>query len=439
MCDVRPFRGLRYSLQVAGDSSAIITPPYDVISPEQQAQFYRTNPYNIIRLEYGVEEPGDTPDSNKYTRASATLNQWLQENVLLHDERPAFYVVEHAFAHRNVELSRWGLIARVRLEDFDGGRIHPHERTNRQPAVDRLNLLRACHTNISPIMGLFRTESGEMAARLRELSAAEPAFSAADGQGVTYRLWVVDDEAATGEISAFLADRDIYIADGHHRYETALRYKKERMAAASIPTGDEPSNFVMMSLMDSRDPGIVMQPTHRMVAGLEPARIAELEDRISPYFEPEPLLGADDPMENWLGALELLGRGGTAIALYGTHGRQLRLLRLRPDADLRGLFSEEEIALWKDLDVVLLQRIVLQEALGIRSLDEETSYLDYTRDAHLAKQRVDSGERQLALFLNAAPIAGILDSAAAGKRLPQKSTYFHPKTPTGLVMNPLWD
>jgi len=442
MCDVRPFCGLRYNLQRAGAPSTVITPPYDVISPEERARFYSANPYNIIRIEYGAEEPGDTPDSNKYTRAAATLDRWLGEDILVRDRRPAFYVVEHSFSYRGAGRSRWGLIARVRLEDFESGRVHPHERTNKAPAVDRLNLLRACRANISPVMGLFRTESGEMAARLRDLSQDDPAFSAGDSQGVTYRLWVLDDEAEIADVSGFLADRDIFIADGHHRYETALRYQKERQEAAPSPGGDEPFNFVMMSLMDSQDPGLVMQPTHRTVKGLEPARVAELESKISSYFEvgpPIPPMPAEaDTVEHWLRDLELRGREGTVLGLYGG-GRDLRLLRLRPDVDLRGLLSAEELTLWKDLDVVLLQRIVIQEALGIRSLDEETAHLDYTRDALLAKQRVDSGERQLAFFLNPAPISSILDSAAAGRRLPQKSTYFHPKTPAGLVMYPLWD
>ena len=183
-----------------------------------------------------------------------------------------------------------------------------------------------------------------------------------------------------------------------------------------------------------------MQPTHRLVRGLGPARIAELEDKISPFFEMEPPLPmADDAIQGCLDRMGERGKEGAVLGLYGLHERQLCLLKLRRDADLGSLLSQEELRLWKDLDVALLQRIVLQEALGIRSLDEETAHLDYTRDALLARQQVDTGKCQLAFFLNPAPVSSILDSATEGKRLPQKSTYFHPKTPTGLVMNPLWD
>jgi len=250
----------------------------------------------------------------------------------------------------------------------------------------------------------------------------------------------MDDREAMDEISGFFADRDIYIADGHHRYETALQYKKERQASASSHNGDEPHDFVMMSLMDSQDPGLVMQPTHRLLRGLGPARIAELEAKISPFFEMGPPLPmTDDAIQGCLDRMGERGKEGAVLGLYGLHERQLCLLKLRPDADLGRLLSQEELRLWKDLDVALLQRIILQEALGIQSLDEEAAHLDYTRDALLARQQVDTGKCQLAFFLNPAPVSGILDSAAAGKRLPQKSTYFHPKTPTGLVMNPLWD
>ncbi len=443
MCDVRSFCGLRYNLQLIADPSTVITPPYDVISPEERSLYYHISPYNIIRLEFGEEQPGDSPDNNKYTRAAATLNDWLREEVLIREQQPALYIVEHRFPYQDTKLSRWGLIARVRIEDFESGKIHPHERTYREPAVDRLHLVRSCRANLSPIMGLIRTEKGEMSVYLRELSRREPDVSATNSNGVRYRMWVVADEVAIDRVSMFLSDKDIYIADGHHRYEVALRYQKEQWSSNPSHTGDEPFNFVMMSLMDSQDPGLVMLPTHRLVRGLESHRIAHLEEKISPHFEVEellpPLPTIDDTIQSWLRTLGKRKQDGTVLGLYGLHEQNLCLLRLRRDADLRSLMTEEELGLWKDLDVVLLQRIVLQSALGICTLEEETSHLEYTRDGLAAKTWVDTGECQLAFFLNSAPVSSILDSAAAGRRLPQKSTYFHPKTPAGLVVNPLWD
>ena len=443
MCDVRPFYGLRYNLQRIADPSTVITPPYDVISAEERSLYHHVSPYNIIRMEYGEELPDDSTANNKYTRAAATLNDWLSTGLLLCEEQPALYIVEHCFPYHEDEKSRWALIARVRLEEFDGGHIHPHERTNKEPAIDRLHLLRACRTNISPIMGLIRTERGELSQAMSELRTRTPDMSATDNYGVSYHLWVVTNEAAIQRMTAFLSDRDICIADGHHRYETALRYSEEQRAADPAATADESYNFVMMSLMDSQDPGLVMLPTHRLVRGLEAEKTGQLEGIISPYFTMEELLPPVstiyDTVQGWLHILEQRGKEATVLGLYGLHEEQLCVLKLKADADLQSFMTAEEQRLWSDLDVVLLQRVIMQAALGIRTLEEETSHLDYNRDAVEIKSRVDSGKYQLAFFLNPAPVSAIMDTAAAGKRLPQKSTYFYPKTPAGLVLNPLWD
>jgi uncharacterized protein (DUF1015 family) len=443
MCDVRPFCGLRYSLQRIADPSIAITPPYDVISLEERSLYYHVSPYNIIRLEYGEESPGDSPDNNKYTRAAATLDDWLHEEVLIRERQPAFYIIEHCFPYQDSEKRRTGLIARVKLEEFDGGHIHPHEKTNKAPAIDRLHLLRSCNTNISPIMGLVNTDHGEMSAILHELSSGEPDMSATDNYGVKYNLWAAVDETAIDKITDLLSSRDIVIADGHHRYETALRYRKEQQVANPAHTGDELYNFVMMSLMDTHDPDLVMLPTHRLVRGLEQQVILHMKETISPYFDVEELLPPAstiyDTIQSWLQTLEGRGQKGAVLGMYGLHGEKLCVLRLRPDADLLSLMTEDELGLWKDLDVVLLQRVIMQSALGIRTLEEETSHLDYNRDGVEIKSRVDSGKHQLAFFLNPAPVSGIMNTAVAGKRLPQKSTYFYPKTPAGLVLNPLWD
>jgi len=444
MCDVRPFCGLRYSLQRVPDPSSVITPPYDVISREERNLYYRKSPYNIIRLEYGEEQPGDAADNNKYTRAAAALDAWTKEGVLVREERPAIYIVEHRFPYQDTNRSRLGLLARVRLEELNNkGSIRPHEKTTKEPAVDRLNLLRACRANLSPIMGLLRTRRGEMVKLLRGFSRSEPDFSATDSYGVNYRVWVVTDEAAINKISRLFADKVIYIADGHHRYETALRYRDEQRTACQSCSGDEPFNFVMMSLMDSQDPGLVMLPTHRLVKGLESPKLAQLESTLSPYFGVEGLLPSmptlSETIQSWLRTLETEGKHGTVLGLYGLHEKKLCLLRLKQNADLQRAIPSEELSLWKKLDVALLQQIVLREALEIDTLEKEVRHLEYTRDALEAVSQVDSGACQLAFLINPTRVAIVLDAADAGKRLPQKSTYFYPKTPAGLVINPLWD
>ncbi len=444
MCDVRPFCGLRYNLQQVPDPSSIITPPYDVISFAERLSYYRKSPYNIIRLEYGEEQPGDSADNNKYTRAAAILDAWIKDGILIREEKPALYVIEHNFPYQDTIKSRLGLIARVRLEELDNkGHIRPHEKTTKEPAIDRLNLLRACRANLSPIMGLVRTKKGEMVKLLRGLTKGEPDFSATDSYGVNYIVRVISDGTAIQKVSKLFADKVIYIADGHHRYETALRYRDEQRAALSSYTGEEPFNFVMMSLMDSHDPGLVMLPTHRLIKGLEPAKLVQLERTLSPYFSADSLLPSlptlSETIQSWLSTLETEGKRGNVLGLYGLHEKKLCLLRLKRDADLQKVIPSEELSLWKKLDVALLQQIVLRDALGIDTLEKEAKHLEFTRDALEAVSKVDSGAYQMAFLLNPTRVSTVLEAADYGKRLPQKSTYFYPKTPAGLVINPVWD
>jgi uncharacterized protein (DUF1015 family) len=443
MRNVRPFCGLRYNLQRVTDPLSVISPPYDVISEEQRLSFHARSPHNIIRLEYGQEHAGDSEDSNKYTRAAGTLDEWLRDGILTREEQPALYIVEHRFQRYGITKSRWGLICGVRLADYGSGHVRPHEQTTKGPAIDRLHLLRACRANFSPIMGLIRSENGEVCALWRRLCEEAPEMTATDDDGVTYNLWAISDSTAMDEALRLIVDRTVYIADGHHRYETALRYKEEQLRAHPSSTGDEPFNFVMMSLMDSQDPGLLMLPTHRMLRGLEPRTIARLEEEISPYFRVEdllpPLPDPSETIESWLRTMEDGRRQGVLLGLYGLHGCNLRLLRLRQDADLARVMSPEEVKLWSNSDVFILQQVVLRQGLGLDTLEKEASHLQFTRDAIEAASRVDSGEFQLAFFLNPAPVSSMLNASDAGKRLPQKSTYFHPKTPAGLVINPVWD
>lgn len=444
MCDVRPFHGLRYNSRQVSDLSSIITPPYDIISSTERLSYYRKSPYNIIRLEYGEEQPGDSADNNKYTRATAILNDWIKAGILIREQQPALYIVEHDFPYQDTIRKRLGLLARVRLEELNNqGNIRPHEKTMREPAIDRLNLLRACRANISPVMGLIRTRKGELVKLLRGLTRGIPDFSATDSYGVNYRVWVITDQATLGKLCQPVADRVIYIADGHHRYETALRYRDEQRAAHNSHTGEEPFNFVMMSLMDSQDPGLVMLPTHRLVKGFEPAKLAQLEQTLSPYFSADSLLPSlptlSETIQSWLHTLETEGKRGNVLGLYGLHEKKLCMLRLKGNAGLQKVIPAEELSLWKKLDVALLQQIVLRDALGIDTLEKETKYLEFTRDALEAVSNVDSGAYQMAFLVNPTSVSTVLEAADHGKRLPQKSTYFYPKTPAGLVINPLWN
>ena len=400
MLNIQPFCGLRYNRERIGDLSSVICPPYDVLSLEKQQLYHQRSPYNAVRLELGSPEAGDR------------LRSWLDEGVLCLEQRPAFYILENRFLHQGVTKHRWGLLARVRLGDW----VHPHEVTLEEDIHNRLNLLRSLKVNTSPILGIIRQEG--LLSLLPQLARGEPELSVTDDYGVTHNLWIVPDELAIAEISTLCADKVIYIGDGHHRYKAALAYQREKQT----PSRDEASNFIMMALMEAQDPGLVILPTHRLVKLSQSP--AWLKEKISRFFSWEELppigLTTVENLDYWL---REQGKRGKAIGDYGLVPKHFCLLEPREDKE--------------DLEVSLLHRVILPQILGIDSLQKEREYLEYTRDGLEAIHRVDSGG-YLAFFLNPTPISSLLDITDKGKLIPPKSTYFYPKLPAGLVMNPLW-
>ena len=441
MADVQPFRGLRYNRDIAGDLSTLITPPYDIISPQEQAAYHRNSPYNVIRLEFGAEQPGDAASGNKYTRAAAALKDWVKDGVLLAEKSPAFYLVESRFTHDDSVKSRWCLMAHVRLEEFDKGSIRPHEVTMKKPLADRLQLLEACRAGFSPVMGMFRDGGNASAISLARQGSQRPPDQEATDQGITYRCWVVSEKALVKGITAYFAGRLLYIADGHHRYETALNYARQRREHG-LATENSGDNFVMMSLMDSGDPGVVILPTHRLLKGLDKGALAGLEKNLAAYFEVKELPPASrDAAGNLKGWLDVLKEGvwhnETMFGLYGLKPGAFHLLRAKQKAALQKMLPSDTPQVWRELDLAVLHHAVLPATLGIDSVEKQMQHLEYTRDGVQALSRVDSGDFQLAIFVNPTPVSGVIDVADAGARMPQKSTYFYPKAPAGLVINNL--
>ncbi|MFC1924907.1 DUF1015 domain-containing protein [Chloroflexota bacterium] len=442
MANVQPFCGLRYDVGRAGPLSSVISPPYDVISHEEQQFYLSQSPYNVVRLELGEEKLSDSLEDNQYTRAANTLKSWLNEGILLREQRPAFYIFEHRFTYHGTTRHRWGLTASVKLEDWSTGWVRPHEDTFRDRIGDRLKLMRSCHANLSPIMGMFSHEQGGLVSLFPRLTSGDPDLSALDQQGVTHNVWVVRDEKSMADISAWCADKVIYIADGHHRYETALAYQREQISDHPYCSGNEAFNFVMMTLMDAGDPGVVMLPTHRLVRLIEPQRLAGLREELSCFFYLEDFNSAGatlaETVELWMEALEERSRNGVAIGLYGLEKGRLCILVPRDAVSLHEVISSARSQLWKDLDVTILHQVILRRIMGIDNQQKEEC-LEYTQEELEAIRRVDSGEYQLAFLMNPIPISRVLAVADAGDRMPQKFTYFYPKLPTGLVVHPLWD
>lgn len=441
MADVRPLPGIRYA--AADQLAALVTPPYDVIAPQAQDRYYARHPDNIIRLELGRDEPGDDALNNRYTRAAATFAEWRLHGVLRQDA-PALYLYEQRFAWDGRAYRRLSLLARVRLEPWEAGVILPHERTLAKPKDDRLKLLRACAANLSPLLALYDDPDQQLARLLAPSLSQPPDADFTDEAGERHRLWALHDESLASAIAAFFAPRQIYMADGHHRYETALAYRDEQAALrkANLPA-DDAARFTLMALSAVEDPGLRVLPTHRILRDLDPGAIAALPSLLDHYFTVAPLAAPVDAPA----ALALLAKAQHAdeTAFIAAGPRETLLLRLRPAGraamDRAGSDDDNTSDAWRHLDLAVLHELVLREALGVTgAMVRAGQHISYTREAAAALTAAhdDATGGTLALLVNATPPAAIRDVSRAGGRMPQKSTYFYPKLITGLVINPLW-
>ena len=433
MADIRPFSGIRYAPELRPHLAALVTPPYDVISPEAQAAYYDRHPNNIIRLELGLDEPGDDTLNNRYTRAAATFADWRLRGILRQDEHPAMYLYRQRFQSGGKDYWRASLLARVRLEPWEAGVVLPHEKTMAKPKSDRLKLLRACAANLSPIMALYQDEQETLQQLFKALNEFPPEADFTDEAGEEHWLLPITDEAHLRTIQDFFGNQHLYIADGHHRYETALAYRDELREMRKDLHPEDAANFVLMSLSAFEDPGVVILPTHRLIKGVAAERVRGLAEMLKPYFTLEALPASISASQ----ALEALAAEvGTAFVLVTAE--QTFRVRARPEVAQR-MAATGRSAAWQSLDVAILQTLALEEGLG---LDAEAmtsgDFLTYIRDADAAVAAVQNGSAQLAALVRPTRVEQLRDVAAVGDRMPQKSTYFYPKLITGLVINPLW-
>lgn len=437
MADVRPFRGLRYNPEVIGDLAQVIAPPYDVISPEEQQVLHQRSPYNVIRLEYGEQRPDDTDRNNRYTRAAQTLWQWRDEGILRKDKAPAYYLYDQGFLHGGRRLWRRGIFAAVRLEPWDKGTVRPHEYTLSQPKEDRLKLLRATRTNISPVFALYR--DGDVAPFLEKIAtSALPIADVTDSTGQRHVLRAVTGESALERLHEYFAPRSLYIADGHHRYETALAYLNEQRATTEKWSGEEPENFVLMTLVAADDPGLVVLPTHRLVRVNPPPDFQAQLERFFVVEDVTPKSWDGTAVQRLLGRLSAAGQQGTAFGCIGIQEGRLYLLTVRDLGLIDASLPREMPLAWRRLDVTILHSVVFEQLLGVQP-EQITAggVVEYTHDAEEAAREVEQGRFRLCFLLNPTRPEQMLAIADTGVRLPQKSTFFYPKLPTGLVMRML--
>jgi len=440
MAKIIPFRGVVYNQEKSGRISKLVCPPYDIISPAAQQELYRKNDHNVIRLEYGFESPADTDIDNRYTRAASTLKQWFEKGILQQDHKQAFYIYEMEYtAAPDIKKLR-GFICLVRIEDYDSGVVKPHETTLSGPKTDRLNLLRACRTSFSQIFSLFSDPRGAVSDVLAQVKG-KPAMEVRGSDDVIHRIWPLSDEQAIAGIAREMADKQIFIADGHHRYDTALNYRNERRKASGPPADDDGCNYTAMFLARLEDQGLTILPAHRALFNLSNFDPRTFENDLNRYFnieridftkksEGKDLRTVMDTMTHRADHAHIFG-----MRVKGEHSYYL--LALRSEADMDALLPDKSHA-YRRLDVSILHHLIIDKLLGIRMDTHKLGLnIEYIKDAGEADKRIHDSVAEVVFFMNPTKVQEVKDVAAAGERMPQKATYFFPKLLTGLVMHKL--
>ncbi len=447
MAQVHPFQAFRYNPQRV-PFERVLTQPYDKISPAMQDNYYAADPHNLISVEKGRTYPEDSPQNNVYTRAAAALESWLRENVVIQDPVPSFYAYtqEYTVPGTGEQRTRRGFIGAGKLEDYSAGVVFRHEHTLSGPKADRLELLRHTRTHTGQLFMLYSDPRQCIDAILKDAESTAPATTLRDEYGVVHRLRVIADPGRTASIKSAMEDHKLVIADGHHRYETALTYRNERRLTAgglhpSAPYASAPYDFAMMTFVNSCSEGLTILPTHRLAANLHDFSWSEARRYLEPWFEAQafPFAGDGQKAEAQTKFLAHLqqARGQRAIGVYPAAEptkRAYYVLTLRRGADIAQLLHAVS-PLQRELDVVLLHDGILEPAFGItpQAVTAEKN-LTYEREAFAALDAVDRGAAQIAFLLNPVDVDQVMRIAIAGEVMPQKSTDFYPKLLSGITM-----
>jgi len=437
MVNVSAFRGIRYDLAQVGSLSDVIAPPYDVIDPNFQESLYKQHPANVIRLILNRQEPGDESGDERYERAAKYLRQWQREGVFFTENESALYVYHQQFDYAGQTFVRRGFMGRLQLEPFGEGQVYPHEETHSAAKADRLKLFNATKCNLSQIFGIYPDESNDAQQLLESAIVGVTPLEATDHLGVLHRLWPVTDVKVIAEVSSAMADLPMYVADGHHRYETGCNYRQQMMEQEQIGP-DHPANFVLTMCVSMNDPGMIVLPTHRLLRGVSPVSVDQLTSSLSDHFElmPGPT-GADSAAEVWE-EIEVEGQQGT-IGLFCAADDQWVLARVN-EAGITRLqeIASDQSSDWCGLGVSILHRLILDDLLGLTNLPKPdyVHLVDEVIDG-LAAGDEDGAAYGLAALVMPATLDHIRQISQNGERMPAKSTYFYPKLLSGLVINPI--
>ena len=420
MAKVTPFRGLRYNPAMVDDMAAVLSPPYDLITPQIQQALMDKHPLNVIHLEAGEGLDWSAESAGRYAETSERFEQWLRDGVLHQESEPCFYLVRHGFSLAGRERTRLGLVACVGLEDYETRQVLPHEFTEAPAIRDRVKLMESVSANISPIMSIYRDAENELGPIFSRTMAGTPEVDAQDEYGSTTAMWRIADSDDIAATTRFFEQRPVFLADGHHRYEASRQYKNARNAGGDDAPG-RAHNYVMMTLISFDDPGLVVLPYHRNLSGLSNEQLARVMERLSEVFDAEDAGGrsAGDLVE----LVEERGRTGRVLAVLTPEGAQSLTLRSSAVGDDWGAMAVSEA--W------VLEEKVLRPELG----DNTLTHLGFLHDHDEAEERIADGSLQMVFLLKPFPMDAFEEIVSQGQRLPRKSTFFYPKLPTGLVIN----
>jgi len=449
VAEIKPFRGWRYSLAKVGKNNLreVVCAPYDVMGWEAQQRYLERNRHNIVRLELGETFPEDNSDHNRYTRAATVLQNWKEEGLLLQDSQPFYYLYEQEFTLNGRHYRRQSLMAALRLEEYSRGIVLPHERILAHTLTERLALLKAIKINLNAVFCLYDDSEGQVDYLYSIALEEPPLYQFADEWNHQHRLYPIHQPKLLALLTQAFADKKLYLADGHHRYQTALNYQAERQGSGDL--GCNPVDYIMVALTAFQDAGLCITPLHRTVSGLGAAQVAKLELSLTHFFHVEEVSLADKE-DHALFAAELVQHANTLTDYTGEEHHVLGMYYLRPEGTSRFLLlklkSVESAArrmppyskAWQRQEVAILHSLILEGFLGLsdqsKTVDEQ---LGYTRHAHEALARVNNGTAQLAFLLPPTRLPDLRAVADTQEPMPPKSTYFYPKFMTGLVMRPL--
>ncbi len=433
MPEIQAFRGLRYDLGHVGSLSDVIAPPYDVINPALQEELYKRHPANVVRLILNRDEPGDGEANNRYTRAAQFLRNWRSEGVLFAEPHPAIYVYHQTFTSGGQTFTRRGFMARTRLERFGEGKIYPHEETMSGPKQDRLLLTKACRANLSQIFGLFPDPDSQVQDLLEKATAGVAALEATDHLGVVHHMWPVTDVATISAVTGLMTGKPMFIADGHHRYETACNYRDELVTTGGPIESHDPANFVLMMCVGMSDEGLLVLPTHRLFRGPEGLTAEKLAAALGENFKLTAAGSGKERAQQVWEEIETAGDQGT-LGLYTQADDRWTLATITSAGKQQlAALAQEHTPDWQGLGVSILHRLVAENLLDGGAWPKPR----YVHRVEEVVEGLGSGEFPLAALVMPATVGDIQTISQHHERMPAKSTYFYPKLLSGLVINPL--